>query len=158
MASLYKNKIPSNFSEALRMCKDHAKAKHQLSVERIADEMGLSAVRLYQMLETGDMPIKKVKSFQRVCRCNYVTMYLAHGDDCMLVKMPKGKHMSDEQMLAFNATYSKALTELTEFYTNGQNPDGVIASLTQHMAATAWHRANVEKSAQPELDFESEEE
>lgn len=153
MSSLYKGKIPTSFIEALRMCKDHAKAKHNLSVERIADEMGLTAVRLYQHLESGDMPFNRVRSYQRACHCNYVTLYMAHGDECMLIKIPNGKKMTDEQMLNINATFHKALTKLTEFYISSEDPESTIAALTEHMANAAWHRANVEKHLQPELDF-----
>ena len=136
------------------MCKDFAKDKHNLSVERIADEMGLTAGRLYQHLENGDMPFNRVRSFQNACRCHYVTQYMAHGDDYILIKMPKGKKISDEKMLQFSATYSKALNELTEFHTHHQNPEAVIAALSEHLEKTAWHRANVERTSQPQLDFD----
>lgn len=136
------------------MCKDYAKAKHNLSVERIADEMGLTAGRLYQHLENGDMPFNRVRSYQRACHCNFVTLYMAHGDDCMLIKIPTGKKVSDDQMLEINSTFHKALTQLTDFYKKAENPEKALALLTEHMAMTAWHRANVEKTLQPELDFE----
>ena len=136
------------------MCKDYAKAKHNLSVERIADEMGLTAVRLYQHLENGDMPFNRVRSYQRACHCNFVTLYMAHGDDCMLIKIPTGKKVTDEQMLNINATFHKALTHLTDFYKQAENPELALAALTEHMATTAWHRMNVEKTLQPEFDFE----
>lgn len=135
------------------MCKDYAKAKHNLSVERIADIMGLTPGRLYQHLDNGDMPFNRVRSFQLACKCNFVTQYMAHGDDCILIKRPKGKKVSDEKMLHFNATFSKALNELTEFMTNHQNPEAVIAALNEHLEHTAWHCVNVQKVAQPELDF-----
>lgn len=138
------------------MCKDYAKAKHNLSVERIADDMGMTASRLYQHLDTGDMPFSRVRVFQRVCRCNFVTLYMAHGDDCMLIKIPNGKKMTDEQMLDLNATWHLAMTALTEFYKHNTNPNVALAKLTDHMAAAAWHRVNVEKALQPELDFEGE--
>lgn len=156
MARFYNKKIPSNFGDALNMCKDHAKIKHNLSVERIADEMGLSTVRLYQMLDSGDMPISRLLNFQRICRCNYVTRYLAHRDNFMLVKIPTGGKVSDELMLTINKSFHEALNELTEFYTHGQNPDIAIAALTKHMTNIAWHKGNVEKQMQPDLNFEDD--
>jgi AraC-like DNA-binding protein len=156
MATNYKNKIPTSFTEALRMCKDYAKDKHNLSVERIADEMGLTPSRLYQHLDNGDMPFNRVRSYQHICRCNFVTQYMANGDDCILIKMPKGKRVSDDQMVHFNKSFSKALSELSEFYTLYQNPDEVISALTDHLENVAWHRANVERTSQPQLDFDAE--
>lgn len=157
MAKIYNQKIPTSFTEALRMCKDYAKAKHNMSVERIADEMGMTPSRLYQHLDTGDMPFNRVRSFQSACKCSYVTMYMAHSDDCMLIKIPTGKKMTDEQMLDFQSSFNKALTSLTEFYKSHSNPDQAMADLTNHMTVSAWHRANLEKALQPELDFEGEE-
>ena len=139
------------------MCKDYAKDKHNMSVERIADEIGLTAGRLYQHLENGDMPFNRVRSFQRACRCNFVTQYMANGDDCILIKMPKGKNLADGQMLQLQGSFNRALSELTEFYTHHQNAEAVSAALTEHLSTTAWHRANVEKHLQPELDFSGEE-
>lgn len=139
------------------MCKDYAKDKHNMSVERIADEMGLTAARLYQHIENGDMPFNRVRSYQRACRCNFVTQYLAHSDDCILIKMPKGKLVGDEKMLKFQANFNRAIHELTEFYTHNQNPEAVIAALSDHLATTAWHRANVERASQPQLDFDGDE-
>jgi len=156
MAMNYKNKVPTSFTEALRMCKDYAKDKHNKSVDRIADEMGLTPGRLYQHIDNGDMPFNRVRSFQRACRCNFVTQYLAYSDECILIKMPKGKKLGDEKMLQLHKSFTHALSELTEFYTHHQNPEAVIAALSEHLATTAWHRANVERSSQPQLDFDAE--
>lgn len=157
MARFYNTKVPTSFTEALRMCKDYAKQKHNLSVERIADDMGLTAGRLYQHLENGDMPFNRVRSFQRACRCNFVTQYMAYGDNCMLIPMPTGKNVSDDTMLNIHTTFNKAMTELTEFYKSSADPDGALAALTTHMESAAWHRRNVEKHMQPEFEFDSEE-
>lgn len=139
------------------MCKDYAKHRHNLSVERIADDMGMTASRLYQHLENGDMPFNRVRSFQRACRCNYVTQYMAYGDNCMLVPIPSAQKIDDDKLVHISATYSRALNLLTTFHQNGQDPDVVIEALTAHMETTAWHRANVEKHQQPEFDFERDE-
>lgn len=138
------------------MCKDHAKRRYNLSVERIADDMGMTASRLYQHLENGDMPFNRVRSFQKACRCNFVTRYMAAGDNCLLVPIPNAKKLPDDKLVNISATYSRALHLLTQFHENGQDPEQVIAALTEHMENTAWHRANVEKHTQPELDFEEE--
>jgi hypothetical protein len=61
--------------------------------------------------------------------------------------------MGDDQMLNINATFHKALSQLTSFYQNDATAESVVAALTEHMATAAWHRANVEKHLQPEFDF-----
>lgn len=157
MSRISNRKVPTSFIDALRMCKDHARRKHNLSVERIADEMGLTASRLYQHLENGDMPFNRVRSFQRACRCNYVTRYMAYGDNCMLIPIPSGKGINDESMIDLNKTFSNALHLLSEFYASSKDPEAALAALTNHMETAAWHRGNIEKHTQPELSFDGEE-
>ena len=52
----WKRVTPNSLRDALRLCKDHALEKKNLSVERIADLMGITADVLYKWLSNGRMP------------------------------------------------------------------------------------------------------
>jgi len=53
----WKRVQPSSLRNALELCKDYAKERHNLSVERIADRMGLSDHwTVYKWIQTGRIP------------------------------------------------------------------------------------------------------
>ncbi|HGM5017881.1 TPA: hypothetical protein ACKPYW_002282 [Pseudomonas aeruginosa] len=53
----WKNAQPTNLRQALEWCKDHGRERRRLSVERIAEQMGLpDHSALYKWLANGRMP------------------------------------------------------------------------------------------------------
>ncbi len=157
MARNWKRLIPKSHTEALRLCKDYAKEKHNLSVERIADTMGVTADVLYKWLANGTMPLNRIRSYELACRCNYVSRYMAHGDGNLLIPIPSGKGLSDADMMELNQSFHGAMTLLAGFYKGGVDANETMDALVAHMQATGWHHANVHKHAQPELDFVDDE-
>jgi hypothetical protein len=157
MATNWKRKVPTSYTQALRLCKDYAKDKHNLSVERIADEMGVTADLLYKWLAHGSMPLNKIRTYQLACKCNFVSRYLAYSEGCMLVPIPSGRGIDDTNMMKLNASFHAAMTLLADFYQDKANAQETIAALTEHMEATGWHRLNIEKRQQPELGFGEDE-
>lgn len=72
---------PRDLREALRGCKDYARERKRLSVERIADLMGVSADCLYKWLADARMPLASVQLYEHICGAHFVTDYLAGGAD-----------------------------------------------------------------------------
>lgn len=156
MARNWKRLIPKSHTEALRLCKDYAKEVHNLSIERIADVMGVTADVLYKWLANGSMPLNRIRAYQMACHCNFVTRYMAYGDGNLLIPIPTGKAVSDADMMQLNHSFHGAMTLLTGFYQGTAEIDETMDALTDHMQATGWHHANVQKQLAPELDFENE--
>jgi len=157
MARNWKKVIPRSHTEALRLCKDYAKEMHNLSIERIADEMGVTADILYKWLANGSMPLNRIRSYQLACRCNFVTRYMAYSDGNLLIPIPAGKAITDGDMMQLNQSFHSAMTLLAGFYKGATDTNETMDALVAHMQATGWHHANVQKHLQPELDFVAEE-
>jgi hypothetical protein len=155
MAKNWKRLIPKSHTEALRLCKDYAREVHNLSVERIADEMGATADVLYKWLANGSMPLNRIRSYQLACRCNFVSRYMAYSDGNLLIPIPTGKGINDSEMMQLHQSFHGAALMLAGFYKGGVAPEEVMDALVSHMQATGWHHANVQKHLQPELQFES---
>jgi len=150
--------IPRNTLEAMRLCKDYAKEKHNLSVERIADRMGVSADNLYAWLGTGKMHLSLVQMYEQICGCTFISDHLAHAQGKLAVKIPSGRQMLDIDILAMHTSFGKAMQLLGDFYSGKADATETLNAITEHMQAAAWHRGNVQKHLQPEFDFESGEE
>lgn len=157
MARNWNRIIPRNTLEAMRLCKDYAKAKRNLSVERIADRMGVSADNLYAWLGNGKMHLSLVQSYEHICGCAFISDHLAHAQGKLAVKIPAGRSLQDTDLLKMHGSFSKTMALLASFYDGGADAGETLAAITEHMQTAAWHRGNVGKHLQPEFDFNEEE-
>lgn len=146
---------PASLTEALRLCVDYAKERHNKGIERIADQMGHSHDSLYKWVATGKLPAILVPSFELVCGCHFASTWLATAAGKLVIDMPTGTKGNPEDMVALNSGFASALQLLTNFYAARAQGDAqaVLAALNAHLAQVAWHSANVAHSGTPEFDF-----
>lgn len=152
----WKRAIPTSLTNAMQLCADYAREVHNLSMERIADRMGLPSVNtLYKWIGTGRMPSNMIRPFELACNCPYVyvTQYIASSAHKLVCDMPKAKATESDDILALQESFSTAVATLTRFYRHGSNPEETLAQLTQLMTDVAGHRQRVENHAEPELEL-----
>lgn len=142
---------------ALRLCKEYAQAKRNLSVERIADRMGVSHDSLYKWLATGRMPANLLAGYQAVCGTHYFADWLASDADRLVMPMPKGRKVESAELLDVNSSCADMLQAITTFYADPAKSDAekTLATVRHHLELVAFHHANVARYTQPELDFEA---
>ena len=148
---------PSSLRHALELCKDYAREIHNLSVERIADRMGLSDHwSLYKWLQNGRMPTNLIRPFEAACGINFVTRWIAASDNRLLVDIPRGRLHGMADMVQLNSSFSAALELLNEFYSSGGNkdPHATLAAITHHLTQVSYHHHNVAICMQPELELQ----
>ena len=151
----WKRVRPTSLIEALRLCKEFAQERHNLSVERIADRMGVTHDSLYKWLATGRMPAILIPAYELACGCHYVSEWLAASGGSLVVQMPTGRKADGTELLDMNSSCAAALQLLTAFYAAPQAtcPEATLAALRQHMEQVAFHHNNVAQYATPELEF-----
>ena len=148
---------PTSLRNALELCKDHAKERHNLSVERIAESMGLTDHwTVYKWIQTGRIPANMIRPYETACGIDYVTRWLAASSGRLLIDIPTGRGVTAEDILSLHSVMNAAATQILDFYEKTPRPDvaDVLAAIQEAMQTLAWHRGNVEKRDQPELDFQ----
>ena len=155
---LWKNRRATSLVHALRMCKEYAQARRNLSMERIADRMGVSHDSLYKWLATGKLPAILLPTYELVCGVHYASEWLAASADRIVVPMPKGAKAQDAELVEMNSAWAAAFQALNKFYAAPSNEaaEATLDVLRDHMAQVAYHQANVAQYSTPELDFEAE--
>ena len=150
-----KSQRANSLVHALRLCKEHAQAKHHLSVERIADRMGASHDCLYKWLATGRMPAILLPAFELACGCHFASEWLAASSGRLVVDMPSGRKAQGTELLDMNSSCAAALQLLTAFYAapQGADTEATLAALRLHLEQVAYHHHNVAAYATPELEF-----
>lgn len=155
----WKRYQPTSVREALQGCKDFALERRNLSIERIAERMGLEDHwALYKWLSSGRMPLVLVPAYQHACGIDLVTRWMAASSNKLLVEMPTGKQATPEDMVQLNTGFAQALQLLTDFYAPANNqakPDAAttLEALRGHLQQVAYHHNNVAQYATPELEF-----
>jgi hypothetical protein len=140
----------------MELCIDHAREKHNRSVEGIADLMGLAnKYTLYKWIESGKLPSISIRPFEHACGCDYVTRYLAHSAAKLLIDIPVGRCAGVEDLQRLTGSCNAAVCVLIDFHKGTKTVEEATAALMVAMEDLAWHRANVQKHAQPELEFGS---
>lgn len=140
---------------ALRLCKEFAQTKRHLSVERIADRMGVTHDSLYKWLATGRMPAILIPAYELACGCHFVSEWLAASADRLVVAMPTGRKVTSQELVDMNSSCAAALQLLTQFYAAplACDAEATLAALRQHLEQVAYHHHNVAVYATPELEF-----
>lgn len=138
----------------MELCIEHARQKRNLSVDRIADRMGLTNKwTIYKWLENGRMPAILIPAFEYACGVEYVTTYLATSAHKLLIDIPMGKKPKDTDILSLNSNFNDAVSLLSRFYKGDADIDDTINALTNTIESMAFHRENVMKDQTPELDL-----
>ena len=152
----WKRYQPATLRDALKACKDFALERHHLSVERIAERMGLEDHwALYKWVANGRMPLVLVPAFESACGIDLVTRWLAASQDKLLVDMPKGRQARPADMVELNTGFAQALQLLTDFYQHSgkADPTATLQALRDHLEQVAYHQHNVAAFTTPELEF-----
>lgn len=150
----WKRVQPRSLKHSMELCVDYAKDTQNLSVERIADRIGLAShFTLYKWLEEARMPAVMIRPFEHACGVSFVTQYLAASDHQLLVPMPKSKPAKDTDLMALQASFAQAVAVLAAFYMGNEEGEAAKAELARHMAEVASHRARVERMEEPELEL-----
>ncbi|WP_250961260.1 hypothetical protein [Serpentinimonas maccroryi] len=141
--------------QALRLCKDYALERRNLSVERIADRMGVTHDSLYKWLASARLPVCLVPTYEHTCGCHFVSDWLAACAGRMAIEVPTGKSAGHADMVEMNSGFAQALQLLTDFYANPAAADAqaTATALRLHLERVAYHQHNVAHCLEPELEF-----
>jgi len=150
----WKRLQPNSLRDALRLCKDYALAEKRLSVERIADLMDVTADLLYKWLSNGRMPVSLIPAYEHICGIDYVTRWLAAHAGRLLIDIPSGRAATAVEMQVLQEALNTATGQLLQFYAGRAQAPEALAAIQTAMQGLAWHRVNVQKTDQPELDLQ----
>lgn len=153
----WKRVQPTNLRDAMDWCVEHAREKHNRSIDQVADLMGLpSKWTLYKWIEAVNLPARLIKPFEHACGIDLVSRYLAVSGGKLVIDMPKGRAQTPEDIALLQEATHTAVGVLIRFYLDQIAAEETLAAVQTALEQLAWHRLNVEKTRQPELPFDEE--
>lgn len=149
---VWKSYRPSSMRDALRACKDYAIEKKRLSVERVANLMGVTDESLYKWQSSAAMPAALIPTYEHICGVAFVTEWLAEQAGKIVIDIPKG-HLGHEDVQTLQGVLHEAVGALIDLAAKKIDQEATLQRLMNGMEALAYHHANVKKFDQPELDL-----
>lgn len=153
MSRRHSTPVPASLRAAFDADKAYALAHRRLNVERLAELLGTTAATLYKWIETDTMPVRALIAWQHLTGASHVVRYLASREGGVVIAVPAGHAASAGDVHALQATLNDAVGALLGFMRGELDRDSTLGRLSAGLESLAWHRANVDKSDQPELEF-----
>ncbi|WP_435100788.1 hypothetical protein [Arhodomonas sp. AD133] len=138
-------------AEAIRLCLDYAQHRHNASVARVGELVGVTEWAIYKWLHEGSMPSARIRPFELACGCTFVTQYIASSARKLVIDIPSGRASGQADLLDLQNAANQAVSLLTSFYRDEVETDDVLQGVTTAMECLAGHRENVRKADEPEL-------
>lgn len=145
--------MPTSLRGAFEQDKAHALARHRLNIERLAELMGTTPATLYKWLETDAMPINRLAAWAHLTGSDSVVRYLAASGHKVVIDIPHGHATDATDVQGLQTTLNSAVGALLDFHAGRLDRDACIAAITGGLEVLAWHRENVRKNDQPELEL-----
>lgn len=150
----WKHIQPSGLRDALLLCKEHARDRKNLSVERIAELMGITDHwTVYKWIQNGRIPATMIQPYESVCGINLITRWLARSSDHLLISIPTGRKSNATDIQSLQVLLNAAVGQILKFHANEVPADDVLGAIQNGMEGLSWHRENIKKHHQPELGF-----
>lgn len=157
MNRFWKRQQPTSLRHAMDLCKDHARERHNLSVERIAERLHLNDhYALYKWLSSGRMPAAVIPAYEAICGAHFITRYLASSAEHLLIPMPTGRQADPDDMQQLQGLLHAAAGAILDFYAGRRDVEQALADIRTGMEALGWHHANIRLHHTPELAFGGE--
>ena len=144
----------SSLRMAFEQDKHTALVNHRRSMERIAELMRMKAGTLYDWLEELRMPVHALPAWEHATGGSSVVRYLASRGNRLVIDIPHGRGLVAGDMQGLQRITHDAIGALIGFGEGRVDAEETMAALLHAMGALAWHRENVKKASQPELNLE----
>ncbi len=154
MAQRPSKPVPQSLRAAFELDKAHALKHRRLNVERIAELLGTTPATLYKWLETDSMPVRALLGWQHLTGATHVVRYLASREGSAVIQIPAGRMPDAADVHILQATLNVAVGALLDFIDGKASREECMGELSTGLESLAWHRANVEKTEQPELELQ----
>jgi hypothetical protein len=153
MSNRHSKPVPNSLRMAFEMDKSYALKHRRLSIERLAELMGTTPATLYKWIEAETMPAKAVLAWQHLTGALNVVRYLAGAEGAVVIAMPCGRATTAEDVHVLQATLHGATGALLDYMAGQMDRESTLGKIGAGLESLAWHRENVRKADQPELDL-----
>lgn len=151
----WKSYVPRSAADAMSACAEHALARYNRGIERLATEhLGQhGAATLYKWMGNARLPLNLILPFEHASGFPGITRYLAAAHGCLLVPIPTGRTATAEDIQQLQSVLNEAVGALLAFTAKTKSATDTLDAIRSAMESLAWHHGNVQQHERPQLDF-----
>ena len=149
----WKRKRPETLQEAFNLCCEHALEVKRRPAKQMWDLMATTQQTYSRWVSEGVMPSNRILQFEDLCGVHFVSDYLTLASGRMPIELPTGRKADQVEISELQTQQANAMALLIRFYQGRAALDETIESLDEVLRGFTFHRANVVKTGEPELDF-----
>ncbi|WP_374348543.1 hypothetical protein [Chitinimonas sp.] len=153
----WKRERPTSLQDAFNLSCDFALEEHRRPAKQMWELMATTQQTYSRWTAEASMPVNRIPQFEQLCGCRFVSDYLALAAGRMVVDLPLGKKADAVEVAELQARAAETMALLIRFYQGRAALDETLMALDEVLRGLGYHRANVVKVAEPELDFGGEE-
>lgn len=129
--------------------------KAGLSVEELADRLGISSSMLYRAGNPNDdgarFPLEKVIGLMRATKDYSILHHIASRTDHVVFKLPRAAAKTAEDMHEFQLVFTVCFSSMLAFYRGEATKEDTVRKIDDLISAAAGHRKAVDRHEQPEF-------
>lgn len=148
--------VPTSIRSALEMDKAEGIRRKRMSVERLAELYAVRPSVLYKWMEDETMPVNRCAAWVEGTGGKHLVRFLAVQAGGLFIDIPTGRKTTAADINALQSVLNDAVGALLSFNQGAIDKEACVAQLMSGMEGLAFHRENVMKGAQPELEFGDE--
>ncbi|HRQ63907.1 MAG TPA: hypothetical protein PKZ76_03435 [Xanthomonadaceae bacterium] len=145
---------PGSLQAAIEGCIDYARERRNLSIDRIADLMGVASKwTLYKWVAGASIPLHMVRAFEHATGATFVTQYLAISAHRLLIDFPTGRLPRAQDLHQVQEVCTEAVGALLQYANQKLSSDDTRAVLARAIERLASEHAHVALAVQPALEL-----
>ena len=149
----WKKERATSLVHSFELAGDYALEVLRRPPKQMAELMDTSLPTYYRWISEGAMPASKIRQFEHLCGCHFVSDYLALAAGRMVVEVPVGKRAAEIEIAELQSANAQAIKLLIDFYAGRSALDETLMALDDALRGLGFHRANVVKVTEPELNL-----
>ncbi|WP_374557849.1 hypothetical protein [Aquitalea pelogenes] len=148
-----KSRRPTSLAEAFDLDEANALKAYRRPRKQMEELMGTNRSTYARWVSDCEMPAGRLLQFSVLCGSANVIEYLAIACGKLVVSIPTGKKAKASDLGEMQANFGKAVMLLEQFYRGQSDLSETLGVLNEVLSQVAYHRENVIKTGQPELEL-----
>lgn len=148
-----KSHRPTSLAEAFDLDEAHALQMHRRPRKQMEELMDTDRTTYGRWVTDCRMPTSLLLQFSQFCGSTNVIEYLALACGKLVISIPTGKKAKASNLGEMQANFGKAVMLLEQFYQGQSDLSETLGVLNEVLSQVAYHRENVTKAGQPELEL-----
>jgi len=151
--STAKSRKPISLADAVDLDEEHALNARRRPRKAMEELMDTSRSEYGRWINDLELPLGKLLQWSEFCGSTHVIEYLALASGKLVIDIPTGRKVAAADIHQLQSVLNDAVGQIIKFASGQEDAATALSAIHAGMAGLAWHKVNIEKHQQPELEL-----